>query len=85
MGIAHAVTHQGIFPRVDEPVQASRADAEAFAQDAEGWENYRSAESDPEVCKDLLDRMVRQGWAESYPTREGGIQYHCSQSLGSHQ
>ena len=61
MGITHAVTHQGIFPRVDEPMQASRVDAGALAQDAEGWENYRSAESDPEVCKDLLDRMVKQG------------------------
>ena len=46
-----------------------------LTQNLEGWENYRSAESDPEVCMDILDRMVRQGWADSYPSvsqaREG--------------
>ena len=68
MGITHAVTHRGVFPQVDEASQASRADAEALARDADGWENYRPAESDPGVCLDILGHMVNQGWADVYPS-----------------
>ena len=30
--------------------------------------NYRSAESDPGVCMDIVDHMVNQGWADVYPS-----------------
>ena len=67
MGITHAVTHRGVFPQVDEASQASRADAEALARDADGWENYRPAESDPGVCMDILGHMVIRAGLTSTP------------------
>ena len=68
MGIPIPITHRGIFPQVDGRGPASRAEAQRLATDGSEWENYRSAESDPEVCAGLFDRMALQGWARSCDT-----------------
>ena len=63
MGILRFITDRGAFPRVDEPIPASRAEAKALASCLDCWENCQSAEDAPDVCTTILDRMVQQRWA----------------------
>ena len=38
--------------------------------DPYGWENYRSAESDLEVCATILQNMVKEAWALSFTSTD---------------
>ncbi len=65
-GILEAIKDTGgIFPptghRVVEDAEVSR-----LSVDGEHWDNYTSAEDDPETVLGLLDIMVGRGWASEY-------------------
>ena len=61
LGIRMPVTSCGIFPQAtDTSRQWSPGD---ISSEPTGWENYRSAEDDPAVCAELLERMTANGWA----------------------
>ena len=62
LGAGVPVTHTGVFPR-DSKVREYLAEDLAKAQDIPGWENYKTAEEEPEVCIQLLDAMVEKGWS----------------------
>jgi hypothetical protein len=73
LGVSRCIPGSEIFPQVvsnfsmdpadpPTPVASSQQIAD-IATDPAGWENYRSAESDPTVCAQLLDKMVISGWA----------------------
>ena len=67
-GILRPFDRSGVFPDAPEEGPASAAAVAALAASPDGWVNYRSAEDDPDVCKELLGRMVSEGWAEAFPT-----------------
>ena len=66
MGIVRLVTDRGVFPRVDEPAPASRAEAEALKTSLEGCKYHQSAGDAPDVGAGILERLVQQGWALSF-------------------
>eukprot|EP00969_Alexandrium_andersonii_P244066 10783923-Alexandrium_andersonii.AAC.1 len=47
----------GCSPRSLSVRQRQRGRSRALRQIQEGWENYRSAEDDAEICSGILDEM----------------------------
>ena len=76
MGILRFVSDRGVFPRVDEPALATRAETESLSTGLEGWENYQSFEEAPGICADILNRMVQQGWAWSFRDHAEATAHH---------
>ena len=66
-GVLHPLDRTGVIPAIDETDPASEAEIRALTATPLGWSNYRSAEDDPDVCKDLLQSMVSKG-SHSGPT-----------------
>ena len=62
LGIKQPIINTGISPPVPVP-KLDPKDVAAIATDPAGWSNYRSADADPDVCRDLLNTMVDKGWA----------------------
>ena len=67
--------HEECFPIVLGLPPASAAESKQLEVDPHGWKNYRSAESDPEVCSSLLKKMVDRGWALSFPSTDALTQH----------
>eukprot|EP00974_Lingulodinium_polyedra_P019661 1900443-Lingulodinium_polyedra.AAC.1 len=57
LGVLHPVTPRGVFPPVDEGEPASREELNALAVVPDGWANYQSAEEEPTVTADILEKM----------------------------
>jgi hypothetical protein len=54
LGILRPITSRGVFPSVEGAPPTTPLDTEALEVDPHGWENYRSAESDPVACATIL-------------------------------
>ena len=61
LGVSMPVTSRGVFPPSRQ--QGKDWAPGLLASDPRGWQNYRSADDDPEVCLGLLRQMVRNNWA----------------------
>ena len=77
LGVLHPVEPRGVFPPVDQP-PASPEQLRRLVSHPAGWSNYRSAEDDPGVTADILQRMVRKGWASATSSWE-----HACRQVGS--
>jgi hypothetical protein len=73
LGIEKPIVSSGIFPIVEEPLGDDLEDIQQFET---GWENYRSAESEPEEVHALLTVMRDNGWIIEVDTEK-----RCSQSF----
>jgi len=65
LGASVQVPHTGVFPR-DAKVREYFTEDLTTADDIPGWENYKTAEQEPEVCADLLGTMVKKGWSIAF-------------------
>ncbi len=62
MGILHTLPQTGVFPSVPD----NREPVDNIPLHQSDWENYRSAEAEPEVVEALLDEMEQHDWMTSY-------------------
>ena len=69
LGVELPVTHSGVFP-VDQAETRDDPDSLPFTPADTQWENYRSADQDAEISKDILDKMVDKGWSFRYSSLE---------------
>ena len=69
LGVEQAVEPTGVFPP-DLVETRDDPDALPFTSPDIRWENYRSADDEVDTSRDILDKMVQNGWSYKYTSLE---------------
>ena len=65
LGVLHTVEPTGVFP-LDPEQEASSDFIRNLATPAHGWQNYKSAEDDPTVVSNILEKMRNKKFCREY-------------------